>query len=112
VSAISRDPARLVLITAPDLETARALARPLVAEGLAACVNLLPGVTSIFRWQGAIEEGTEVLLIVKTRAERLAAIEQRLAELHPYELPECIALAPERVEARYLTWMLDESAGG
>lgn len=95
---------RVVLITAPDLGVARRLARALVDERLAACANLVPGVTSVYRWRGAVEEGSEVLLVVKTRAEDLPALERRVAELHPYDVPEIVALHPAHVEAAYLRW--------
>ncbi len=97
--------ARVVLCTAPSPEVGRDLARALVGEGLAACVNLLPGVTSIYRWQGKVEEEPEVLLVIKLAADGLATLEARLLELHPYDTPEVVTLAPERVEPRYLAWL-------
>jgi len=98
--------ARVVLCTAPSGDVARELARTLVGEGLAACANLVPGVVSIYRWQGEVEEDAEVLLVLKAPAARLEALERRLLELHPYDTPELVALAPEHVEARYLDWLL------
>ena len=98
--------ARVVLMTAPDAEVARALARALVEEHLAACVNLLPGASSLYRWEGRVTEDAEVLLIVKTVAESLEALAERVAELHPYDLPELVALAPEAVERGYLSWLV------
>jgi periplasmic divalent cation tolerance protein len=97
--------ARVVLITAPDGQTARQLARALVERRLAACVNLVPGITSIYRWQGAVEESGEVLMIAKTSAEAYPRLEAALSELHPYEVPECIALAPDAVAPKYLAWL-------
>ena len=94
---------RVVLITHP-VEGASDFARSLVDAGLAACVNLLP-VRSVFRWQGEIEEEAEVMLVAKTTEPRLAELEARLADLHPYDVPECIALAPDRVETQYLEWL-------
>ena len=102
--------ARIAFVTAPDLEVGRRLARRLVEERLAACVNLLPGLVSIYRWQGAVEEDSEVLLVVKTRASKLAAVEALLEREHPYDCPECVALEPARVEARYLAWLLAETS--
>lgn len=102
--------ARLVLITAPDQDCALRLARALIEARLAACVNLVNGVTSVYRWQGAIEEAREVLMLVKTTGARLPALEARLIELHPYDVPECVALAPSEVEARYLKWLRTETA--
>jgi periplasmic divalent cation tolerance protein len=102
--------ARVVLVTAPDLASARSLARGLVERRLAACVNLLPGAESIYRWQGAIESSSEVLLVIKTAADRLPALEAYLESEHPYDCPECIALQPARVEKAYLAWLLAEAA--
>jgi periplasmic divalent cation tolerance protein len=102
--------ARVVLVTAPDLASARSLARGLVERRLAACVNLLPGLESIYRWKGAVESSEEVLLLVKTAAGRLPALETYLEAEHPYDVPECIALQPARVERAYLDWLLAEAA--
>jgi len=96
---------RVVLITAPDGDVALRLARALVGEGLAACVNLVGGVTSVYRWEGAVEEAREVLLVAKTLERRLAALERRLAELHPYDVPELVALVPGHVERKYAEWL-------
>jgi periplasmic divalent cation tolerance protein len=99
-----REAARVVLITHPR-RGARAFARELVARRLAACVNQLP-LESVYRWRGAIEQGAEVLLLVKTDAARLSALERFVKDAHPYELPELVALEPARVEARYRAWLL------
>jgi periplasmic divalent cation tolerance protein len=96
---------RVVLITAPDGEVARALARGLVEQRLAACANLLPAVTSVYRWEGAVQEDAEVLLVVKTVRARLEALEAYLDEHHPYDVPECVALAPAAVSDAYLAWL-------
>lgn len=85
---------------------ARDLARKLVGEGLAACINLVPGLTSIYRWEGAVEEASEVLLVIKLSACGYPALEARVLELHPYDTPELIALAAEAVEPRYAAWLL------
>jgi periplasmic divalent cation tolerance protein len=106
------DVARIVLITAPDLETARKLARELVEARAAACVNVVPGLTSIYRWQDAVQEDHEVLLVVKARAETLAELERVVARVHPYEVPEIVALSPASVERRYLDWWLGQTGGG
>lgn len=98
---------RLVLVTAPDADVARRVATVLVEERLAACANLIHGVTSVFRWEGAVQEEGEILLVFKTRAAHLEAFERRLAELHPYDVPECVAVAPDRVAADYLAWLVD-----
>ncbi len=102
--------ARVALVTAPDMEVARALARSLVGARLAACVNLLPGLESVYRWKDGVEEEGEVLLIVKTTRARLPELLTALAREHPYEVPECIALAPAEVEPRYLEWLFAASA--
>lgn len=95
----------VVLITAPDGKTARTLAVELVERRLAACVNIVPGVTSIYRWEGAVEQAQEVLLLAKTCRSRLAELEDALLELHPYDVPEFVALEPAHVEARYRAWL-------
>ena len=100
---------RVALITAPELQTARRIARALVDERLAACVNLVPGLTSIYRWEGKVQEDAEVLLVVKTRVERLEALAERLRVLHPYALPELVAFAPDGGSAPYLAWVCAET---
>lgn len=100
---------RVVLITAPPGEPALALARGLVAARLAACVNLLPAVTSVYRWEGEVQEDPETLCVVKTTAARLPAIEGWLDEHHPYDVPECVALEPREVAPAYLAWLRAES---
>jgi len=100
----------VVLATAPDADSAASLARALVGERLAACVNLVPGVRSIYRWQGQVEDAAEVLLVIKTRADRCGALASRLRELHPYELPEVLELSAVGGSAAYLDWVRTESA--
>jgi periplasmic divalent cation tolerance protein len=101
---------RVVLTSVPDAATGERLARALVEERLAACVNLLPGVRSIYRWQGRLEDSAEVLLLVKTRADRCAALAARIQALHPYELPEVLELAASGGSAAYLEWVRRESS--
>jgi len=96
---------RVVLSTAPDAASASTLARALVEEGFAACVNLVPGVRSIYRWKDAVEDAEEVLLVVKTTAAAAPALAERLAALHPYEVPEVLALEPSAGSAPYLAWL-------
>jgi periplasmic divalent cation tolerance protein len=96
---------RVVLCTAPDAEVARRLADGLVERRLAACVNLVPGITSVYRWEGAIQADDEVLLVLKTVAGRVPQIEAYLAAEHPYDIPECVALEVSKVEAAYLAWL-------
>ena len=101
--------ARIVLSTAPDREVAERIARALVDRGLAACVNLVPGIRSLYRWKGEVEAADEILLVAKTTEERLEELERALRELHPYEVPECIALEADRVEATYLAWLQEST---
>lgn len=98
------------LTTCPDAATAGRIAEALVGEGLAACVNVLPGVTSIYRWQGAVERAGEVLLLIKTTEGGFAALEERLVALHPYELPELIAVPIGLGLPPYLDWVRDQVA--
>jgi len=93
------------LCTCPDRATAQRIAEGLVDEGLAACVNLLPGVHSVYRWQGAIAHGDEVLLLVKTTRDRMDALQARLLEWHPYELPELLAVEASGGLPAYLDWV-------
>lgn len=87
---------------------AERIATVLVERGLAACVNVVPGVVSIYRWKGAVERELEVLLVIKTRAERFEALREALVSLHPYEVPELIALPVAAGHPPYLAW-LDEA---
>jgi periplasmic divalent cation tolerance protein len=101
---------RIALITAPDLETGAGIARALVESRLAACVNLVPGIRSIYRWEGAVQEDAEVLLVVKTRADRARELVDRVVELHPYDLPEVVMLPAVGGSLAYLDWVRDEAA--
>lgn len=98
----------LVISTCPDETSARAIARTLVTEGLAACVNLQTGVQSIYRWDGALQEDAECLLMIKTTAGRLAAMTDRLRALHSCELPEIVAVPVTAGLPGYLQWVADE----
>lgn len=95
----------LCYCTCPDAASAQQLAETLVGERLAACVNRLPGVLSTYRWQDEVSTDGEELLLIKTSAARFEALKARLLELHPYELPELIALPVERGHAAYLDWV-------
>ncbi len=97
--------ALLVLCTCPDRATAHAIAETLVEGRLAACVNILPGATSVYRWQGKIESATEVLLLIKTRQPRYAGLEAAIRERHPYELPEIVAVPIDNGLPGYLNWI-------
>jgi periplasmic divalent cation tolerance protein len=95
--------------TCPDAASAERLARALVEERLAACVSLLPGVRSVYRWRGALEQADEVLLLVKTTRPRLDALAARVRALHPYELPELIAVEATGGLPGYLDWIAAET---
>ncbi|MDH3212597.1 MAG: divalent-cation tolerance protein CutA [Myxococcales bacterium] len=110
VSGAAEADVRVVLITVPDGETGAGLARALVQERLAACVNLVPGVRSFYRWEGKVQDDTELLLLVKTRADRIAALASRVRDLHPYELPEVLELAAVGGSAAYLDWVRAEAS--
>ena len=96
---------RLVLTTCGSLEEARSIAQTLVERQLAACVNIVPQIESVYRWQGEVETATEWLLVIKTTAEVFDRLRETLSELHSYELPECIAIAVEDGSAAYLEWI-------
>lgn len=96
---------RLVLVTAPDLKTARVLAKAALAAKLVACANLVPRIESHYWWQGKLESGTEVLIIFKTTRAKLAALERLLVAEHPYDTPEFITLPLSEGNAKYLDWL-------
>lgn len=98
---------RILLTTASSEEEARTIARHLVDSRMAACVNIVPGVTSIYRWLGEMEESSEWLLIVKTTATAFGHVCQAIAELHSYELPECICLTIDDGSPAYLKWLAE-----
>jgi periplasmic divalent cation tolerance protein len=97
---------RVALTTVASLDEGRRMARVLVERRLAACVNLVPNLTSVYRWQGAVAEAEEVLLVIKTTEAQLAALEAAVRELHSYEVPEFLALQVEAASRPYLEWLL------
>jgi periplasmic divalent cation tolerance protein len=99
--------ALVCLCTCPDAAVAERIARALVDERLAACVNLLPGVRSVYRWRDAVEDADEVLLLVKSTRDALPALQARLVALHPYELPELLAVEAAGGLPAYLGWIAD-----
>jgi periplasmic divalent cation tolerance protein len=99
----------LVYSTFPTQERAAETGAALVEARLAACVTLLPGVASIYRWQGAIERETECLALIKTSRETWPALEARLRELHPYEVPEIVAVEAEAVSPAYAAWVAEST---
>ncbi len=101
--------ALLVLTNCPDEEVADRIARTLVEQGLAACVNRLSSVHSTYRWQGAVERATETPLLIKTTRTRYTEVEQTIRALHPYEVPEIVAVPVEAGFAAYLRWIAGET---
>ncbi len=95
----------LVLVTLPTVEKAADLGRTLVEEGLAACANLVPGVRSIYRWEGKLQDEGEVLMLVKTRAALFEQLRSRVVSLHPYQCPEVLQLDVAAGHAPYLDWV-------
>ncbi|MCA9573770.1 MAG: divalent-cation tolerance protein CutA [Myxococcales bacterium] len=107
---MTEPPVRIVLVTAPSEAVGMTLARAVVEDGLAACVNLVPGVRSVYRWEGAVEEAAEVLLVLKTRADRVDTLRHRVVSLHPYDVPEFVEVPVEGGLDRYLAWIRTEAA--
>jgi len=95
----------LVFSTFPDAETARRVGRELIEQKLAACVNLLPPIESIYRWKRAIESATEVLLLIKSTSWKYQLLEAKILELHPYEVPEIISVRLDSGHVPYLRWI-------
>jgi len=102
---------RIVLSTAGSEDEAREIAEVLVERRLAACVNIVPQIESVYHWQGKVESSREWLLVIKTTAERFPEVRATVQELHSYELPECIAVAVEEGSAAYLHWITDSVKG-
>lgn len=102
---------RVVLCTFPTAEAARQIGTALVEKQLAACVNLIPAVESIYRWQGKVESAAETLAIFKTSAAVYPDFERALTGLHPYEVPEIVSLEPSAVADSYAGWVLAQTAG-
>lgn len=99
----------VLLSTCPDAATAERIARELVAASLVACVNVVPGLRSIYRWNEAVQVDEEVLMTLKTTTERLPAVRERLLALHPYDLPEIVALSVADGHHPYLQWVADST---
>ncbi len=96
---------QIILCTCPNKKSADDLASHLITEKLAACVNIIDGVRSVYEWQGKIEKSQEQLLVIKSHSDQYAAIESTIKTLHPYELPEIIAVPIERGHPEYLQWI-------
>ena len=97
--------ALVVLVTAPSAEQAAELGRALVSERLAACASVVPGIRSIYRWEGAVQDEAEALLVLKTTRARFQALRDRVLALHPYRVPEVLALGVEAGSREYLEWL-------
>jgi len=101
--------ALVVLVTTPTPERAAEIARAVVEERLAACGNVVPGLRSIYRWEGKLQDEGEALLVLKTTRARFEALKERVRALHPYQVPEVIALPVEAGSAPYLAWIAGET---
>ena len=100
---------RVVFITVPDPETGAKLVRSMVEARLAACGNLIPGLTSIYRWEGEVHQDPECMIILKTTDSALPALKKRVLDMHPYEVPEFLAVAPVEGHLPYLEWVQAET---
>jgi len=99
----------LVITTLPNADAAAELAKNVVGERLAACANLIPALRSIYKWQGKIQDENEVLILFKTRQVHYESLKARILELHPYEVPEVLAIPVEQGYAAYLDWLATET---
>jgi periplasmic divalent cation tolerance protein len=102
----------IILVTAPSQDVAQQLAHDLVTERLAACVNVVPGLTSIYAWEGKIEQAEEVLMIIKTHSSCYAALEEHIRAHHPYDTPEIVEISAGRVAPKYWQWVMKETTRG
>ena len=107
--ALARTNTQVVFMTAPNAEVAEQVVRALVTERLAACGNIVPGVTSIYRWQDEVQRDAEVLVILKTDGRAVDAMIRRAAELHPYEVPELLAVEVVKGFGPYMDWVASSS---
>lgn len=99
----------LVLVTVPSVKIGRTIARKCLAARLAACVNLIPGLESHYRWQGKMEKAGETLMVIKTRSQLLPELEKLVVKEHPYDTPEFIAIEIKTGNAKYLAWLASET---
>ena len=106
--AVSEAEVRVVLVTVPDLDAVIILARRAVEERLAACGNVIPGLTSVYRWDGEVQEDPEALVVFKTRRDAVENLRGRVEELHPYDVPEFVALSISHGSDAYLRWVIGE----
>jgi periplasmic divalent cation tolerance protein len=100
----------VVFVTSPGRDVSSAIASALVEERIAACVNVVPGLLSVYRWEGKVQQDPEELLVIKTRRDRLGRLEERVKDLHPYDVPEVVALPILGGSRDYLAWLADSTA--
>jgi periplasmic divalent cation tolerance protein len=100
-----------IFVTHPELNAAKKFVSTLVEEKLVACGNIVPGLTSIYRWQGAVETAAECLIVLKTAEDLLPKLEHRIKELHPYDVPEIVAVRTDRVNEAYAQWVGESVTG-
>ena len=103
---MKRSQVLIVLVTCPTVRAARRIGNTVVQRRLAACVNLVPGVESTFRWKGKVDHAREVLLVIKTTAARFEALRRAVVSLHPYDVPEVIGFPAQRGHTPYLRWVI------
>jgi periplasmic divalent cation tolerance protein len=103
---------KIVLVTAPDMKTARQLARAALAARLIACANLVPKIESHYHWQGKLVRSTEILLVMKTTRARLPALEKLIVPMHPYDTPEFVVLTLAGGAKKYLAWLCASCSAG
>lgn len=101
----------VVMVTVPDQATALSISRDLVERKLAACVNILPNIISVYQWQGSIEQSEEVVLLIKSARPRYLELERAILDLHPYDTPEVLALPPAAGSVAYSHWVLEHALG-
>lgn len=111
MSDTDSDAVLLVISTVATAEVAERIGSALVEERLAACVNVVEGVTSVYRWRGEVQREREVLMVLKTTAEAAQTLTSRLVELHPYEMPEALVIEPSSGHVPYLDWVRKEVGG-
>jgi len=101
--------ARIVYVTTPDMDTAEKIGKHIIERRLAACVSMVPGLRSIYRWEDKLCDETEVLMVIKTSVQRLHELEEAVTELHPYQVPEIIAVPVFLANKPYLDWIMQET---
>lgn len=109
---VDRNSVVVIFVTAPDGQVAERLARHLVEDRLVACVNIVPGLKSLYWWEGSVQSSDEVLMLAKARREDVGTVAARVRELHPYELPEVIATEVVAGLGEYLDWVASETERG